>query len=189
MEGWQENQLDWYNSEIGRGTIKNLGVTYDSPSEFFIIPMWVHDQYGIDSVDDMRRHWDLFRDPEDPFRGVFHNCVIAWRCAQINTIKLEAYGLDQHYNNILAENGSALIDALSEPQENNQPVFGYYWAPASLMGAFDWWILEEPAYTDNCWDQILEARDDASLRPIDTACAYRKSLHREVGMVRSRGVR
>ena len=56
--------------------------------------------------------------------------------------------------------------------KNRQPVFGYYWAPTALMGAYDWYVLEEPPYTTECWEQITAARDDESLRPIDQACAY-----------------
>jgi glycine betaine/proline transport system substrate-binding protein len=52
------------------------------------------------------------------------------------------------------------------------PVFGYYWAPTALMGMYDWYVLEEPAFDVEVWDKILAAVDDDSLRPLDGAVAY-----------------
>ena len=57
-------------------------------------------------------------------------------------------------------------------QIKGDPVFGYYWAPTALMGMYDWYILEEPEFDTDVWDNILAAVDDDSLRPIDAACAY-----------------
>lgn len=172
MEGWEQNSIDWYNEEISKGTIENLGMIYEGGPQFFVIPHWVHERYGIDTVFDMKDHWELFRDPDDPTRGVFINCIIGWVCAEINVVKLEAYGLTDHYNIITPGSAEALDAALAEPQERGEPVFGYYWAPTALMGLYDWYILEEPPYSDACWETVTAARDNKSLRPIDEACAY-----------------
>ena len=61
---------------------------------------------------------------------------------------------------------------LAAGQIKDEPVFGYYWSPTSLMGAYDWYILEEPEYTDACWDIVATAQLDPSLRPVSEACAY-----------------
>ncbi len=172
MEGYQQNIRDWYNHEIANGTIENLGMTYEDSPQFFVIPLCGHDQYGINTVDDMKQHLKLFIDPGDPSKGVFYNCIIGWNCEEINTVKLEAYGLDKYYNSISPETGERLRAVLAGHQENRKPVFGYYWAPTSLMGAYDWWVLQEPAYTEPCWDLIVAARTDPKLRPISGACAY-----------------
>ena len=62
--------------------------------------------------------------------------------------------------------------AFKSAQMSHQPVFGYYWAPTALMGKYDWHILKEPPYTDQCWQKISSAVKDRNLRPIDQACAY-----------------
>ncbi|MEE8420549.1 MAG: hypothetical protein V3R92_03720, partial [Dehalococcoidales bacterium] len=41
-----------------------------------------------------------------------------------------------------------------------------------IMGAYDWYILEEPEYDAAIWDQITAAREDKSLRPLSEATAY-----------------
>ena len=172
MEGWEQNFMDWYNEEISHRTIENLGMIYEGGPQFFIIPRWVHERYGIDTVFDMKDYWELFKDPDDPTKGVFINCIIAWKCSEINVVKLEAYGLTYHYNIVSPGSPEALDAALIGPQEKGEPVFGYYWAPTALMGFYDWYILEEPPYSDACWEKVTTARDNKSQRPIDKACAY-----------------
>ena len=172
MEGWQQNRLDWYNENIENGNIVNLGMTYEAGPQFFIIPNWVAEEYKIKTVFDMKDHWELFKDPQDPTKGAFYNGISGWAATDINVVKLEAYGLTRYYNSVLPGSSDALEAALARAQLNRQPVFGYYWAPTALMGAYDWYVLEEPPYTTECWEQITAARDDENLRPIDQACAY-----------------
>jgi glycine betaine/proline transport system substrate-binding protein len=145
---------------------------YEGGPQFFTIPRWVAEQYNIRTVFDMAEHWELFKDPEDPSKGVFYNCIVGWRCAEINSIKMEAYGLTKYYNIVSPGSAAALEAAMARPQQRHQPVFGYYWAPTALMGAHDWYILEEPPYTEEAWAKIAAAQEDESLRPIDEACAY-----------------
>lgn len=172
MEAWQQNRLDWYNEQVEKGNIVNLGMTYEAGPQFWIIPQWVAEEYGIETVFDMQDHWELFKAPQDPSKGVFYNGITGWRCTDQNVVKLEAYGLSKYYNSVTASTSEMLEAALARAQENHTPVFGYYWAPNALMGAYDWHILEEPPHSKEVWENVIATRDDESLRPIDEACAY-----------------
>lgn len=172
LELWEQSRIGWYDEQIEKGSIVNLGVIYEAGPRFFIIPEWVAERYNITTIYDMKDHWELFRDPEDPTKGVFYNCIIGWRCDEINEVKLEAYGLTRYYNLVSPASDDALEAALVRPQQRRQPVFGYYWAPTWLIEAYDWYILEEPPYTPQCWEEITGAVQDESLRPLDQACAY-----------------
>jgi len=172
LEMWQQNMIDWYNEEIGKGTIENLGMTYEGGPQFYMIPTWVHEKYNINTVEDMKEHWELCKDPEDPSKGAFINCIIGWQCAAINEVKMEAYGLTNYYNVISGGGSGAMEAALSGAQKKKEPVFGYYWAPTAIMGMYDWYILEEPEYNKELWAKIVAAKDDPSLRPLSEACAY-----------------
>ncbi len=172
MEMWQQNQIDWYNEEIAAGNIENLGMTYEGGPQFFMIPQWVHEEYGIDTVEDMKDNWELFPDPEDSSKGAFYNCIIGWQCQAINAVKMEAYGLDEFYNLIEPGASGAMEAVLHAAQLKEEPIFGYYWAPTAIMGMYDWYILEEPEYDDDIWAEIIAAKDDPSLRPVDRAVAY-----------------
>ncbi|MDD5037759.1 MAG: glycine betaine ABC transporter substrate-binding protein [Dehalococcoidales bacterium] len=172
MEEWFQNCPDWYDKHIKDGTIEAMGNVLEGGPQFFCIPKWVAEEYNIKTVFDMKDHWELFKDPEDPSKGSFINGIYGWTAWGINDVKLEAYGLYQYYNSISPGSTGAEMAALAGPQKQHQPVFGYYWAPTSLMGMFDWYILEEPEYNDEVWAQILAAIEDPTLRPLDEACAY-----------------
>lgn len=171
VDNWWWYWLDWYNEEIAAGNIESLGISMEPAPSFWVIPQWVHEEYNINTVEDLKENWELFQDPEDPSKGLFINCPPGWQCQQTNRIKLEAYGLTEYYNYIEPSAG-AMEAALAGAQMKNQPVVGYYWAPTALMGMYDWYALEEPEYDADVWDKILAAIDDESLRPIDEACAY-----------------
>ena len=172
LEGWQQNIIEWYNQEIEKGSILNLGMLYEGGPQFFMIPQRVAEEHSIESLEDMKDHWKVFQDPQDPSKGVFYNCIVGWKCANINEVKLEAYGLDQYYNIVSPGSSTALTSVLENAQESSEPVFGYYWEPSPLAAAYDWYVLEEPPYTPECWDKVIAASEDGELRPIDEACAY-----------------
>lgn len=170
-EMWHQNYPEWWDEQISAGSIEPLTEMLEGGPQFWCIPQWVHEEYNINTVDDMKEHWELFKDPADPTKGLFVNSIIGWQCTAINEVKLEAYGLTEYYNSITTTAG-ALEAALAGPQEKHQAVFGYYWAPTALMGMYDWYILEEPEYDPDVWAKVSAAVDDESLRPVDEACAY-----------------
>ncbi len=171
LDLWSSYYLTWYEPAIAAGEIENLGISMEPAPSFWTIPQWVAEEYNIKTVFDMKEHWELFKDPEDPNKGLFINCPIGWQCQMINRIKLEAYGLTEYYN-IIEPSAGAMEAALAGAQKKGEPVFAYYWAPTALMGLYDWYILEEPEYDPDVWDKIQAAIEDESLRPLDEAVAY-----------------
>jgi len=171
-EMWHQNYPEWWDEQISIGNIEPLTDIMEGGPQFFMIPQWVHEEYNINTVFDMKEHWELFKDPEDPSKGAFINCIIGWMCAEINIVKVQAYGLTEYYNIISPGSAGAEQAALAGAQKKHEPVFGYYFAPTALMGMYDWYILEEPEYDAEVWAKVSAATDDASLRPIDEACAY-----------------
>ncbi len=172
VEMWEQNWQDVYDEAIAEGKIENMGPVFEGGPQVWIIPQWMADEYNIKTVYDMKDHWELFKDPEDPDKGVFISCIPGWECEEINEVKFEAYGLTEYYNIIAPGSGGALDAALVGAQKKGDPVFGYYWAPTAIMGAFDWYVLEEPPYNEAVWEKITAARTDKSLRPLAEACAY-----------------
>lgn len=47
LEGWQQNIIDWYDSELEKGSIVNLGMIYEGGPQYFIIPVSVSNEYNI----------------------------------------------------------------------------------------------------------------------------------------------
>jgi len=171
LEMWENVVTGAYDLE-GKQVIFNLGEIYDSGPQFWMIPRWIAEEYGIKSVFDMIDHWQLFRNPENPNKGLFINGLIIWDSSKINTLKLQAYGLDSYFDEIVPNSSAVEEAAFLRAMKNNQPVFGYYWAPTYLMGSYDWYILEEPEYDEEIWNEILSAIEKNDYTSIETACAY-----------------
>lgn len=170
LEFWEQNPS--LKKFFNRNTnAVNLGPIFGDGPQFWIIPKWVSDKYSIITVYDMKKHWHLFANPTNKSKGIFYCGVSGWSCVDINKLKMSAYGLDKYYD--MVEHGSNIaLDATYErSQEKHEPVFGYYWEPASLMGEYEWHKLEEPPYTDECWNSISKAISEKQ-KKISGACSY-----------------
>jgi len=181
MEMWQQNFPENYEEMIASGNVENVGDAYEGGPQFFVIPQYTHEELGINTIADMKDKWEYFKNPENPDKGAFYNCMIGWQCEVVNAIKLEAYGITDTYDIISPGTGGAMIAVLSAAQKKQEHIFGYYWAPTALMGMYDWYVLEEPAYNNTAWDKVAAAQEDESLRPIDEACAY-ENLPVDIGI-------
>ncbi|MBI4299267.1 MAG: hypothetical protein HY666_05875 [Chloroflexi bacterium] len=173
MDTWPQYYLEWYNKETASGNIVDLGMIYKGPPQPWIVPRVIAEKYSIKTVEDLKRPEvvALFKDPENPSKGAFINCIVGWQCAEINRAKLEGYGLDKYYNAINPGSAGAMIAALVGPVKAGTPVFGYYWSPTSLLGLYDWYYIEEPAWTEGCWAEVSKGQFDKSYRP-KQACAF-----------------
>lgn len=163
-----------YIEALDAGTVVDHGEMYTPGSlQHWYVPTYVIEgdpERGIEpmapdlrSVDDLPRYKDLFADPEEPGKGRFYDCIAGWQCEEVNRAKFDAYGLNEHYNRFLPGSSAALATSLVSAVEQGEPWFGYYWAPTWVIGLLDLTILEEPEYTDECWEQIFSGED---------ACAY-----------------
>ena len=50
MEIWPQNKMGWYDEQIARGTIADLGPTFSSGPQFFMISRWMAEQYHIQTI-------------------------------------------------------------------------------------------------------------------------------------------
>jgi len=105
------------------------------------------------SIEDLPKYWKLFKDPEDPRKGIFYTCIPGWECEKINEKKFKAYGLDKHYNILPPGSYAALVGSLAAAIKKGKPWFGYHWAPTWPLGKYDMTPIEEPPYDKKVWDE------------------------------------
>lgn len=185
METWVDNVQESWDKGIADGSIVDLGPNFPNAPQGWYVPTYVIEgdpERGIEpmapdlkSVDDLPRYWEIFRDRENPNRGRFHNGVTGWAASEINVLSLAAYGLDEFYEVMYPGSQAALDASIARAYERGEAWFGYYWEPTWIMGMYDMTLLEEPPYTDACWDE-----DDG-----DYACGYpnvlvRIAVHHEI---------
>ena len=198
MELWRVNLMEWYTEVTTSGDVIDLGDTFEKSTQGFYVPRFVIEgdaERGIEpmapdlkSVDDLAKYKELFQDPEDPNKGLLINCITGWQCATTNRAKMRAYGLDDDYN-ILDPGASAALDAaIAGAYEKGEPILSYYWEPTWLLGVYDMVQIEEPEYTDECWDEVSAFVDDTiTLDEVteNAGCAYEtvgihKGIHKSL---------
>lgn len=203
MELWRANLMDWYIEVTQSGDVIDLGDTYERSTQGWYVPRYVIEgdaERGIEpmapdlkSVSDLPKYKDLFADPEDPSKGLLINCITGWQCAEINKIKVYAYGLDESYNILEPGSSGALDAAIASAYQKGKPVLSYYWEPTWLMGTYDMVQLEEPTYTQECWAEMEKSKNDDREIPFDevqpsAGCAYESmGIHKGInkGLVES----
>src|SRR5690606_35442184 len=179
-EVWTDNVPDLWTEAVTAGTVEQVGLAFDDADQGWFVPRYLVEgdaERGIEaaapdlvSVFDLVEYSALFRDPERPSLGRFYNCVIGWQCELINTVKLNAYGLLPYYTDFKAGTGVAVAASLEGACVRGEPWVGYSWGPTWVLGELDLVNLDEPPYTDECW-QGFTARI-AEPTTATTACAY-----------------
>ncbi|MHC4277842.1 MAG: ABC transporter substrate-binding protein [Planctomycetota bacterium] len=155
IEAWTESTPEAYADGFADGSIVELGIDFADSWQGWLVPTYMIEDgllpEGV-SVADMPDYWELFRDPEDPSKGRFYNCIPGWVCEETNQLKMEAYGLTDYYNVFPSGSSAALSASMLAAYEKGEPWFGYNWQPTPIMGALDMTKLEEPAFDVGIWD-------------------------------------
>lgn len=171
MEIWKENIPEAWHKALTAGKVVELDVNFPDAVQGWYVPRYVIEgdpERGIEpmapdlhSVFDLPRYTALFRDPEEPDKGRFYNCILGWACEVFNTKKLKAYGLDDHYTNFRPGTGEALAAAIVSAYKRGRPILAYYWGPTWVLGVYDLVMLEEPEYNPKDWQRFQESDSPA----------------------------
>jgi glycine betaine/proline transport system substrate-binding protein len=163
METWTENWQELYDEGLAKGKDPNtnegfihLGANFPNSVQGWYVPTYMvkgdakrgikASAPGLKSVSDMPKYWELFKDPEDPSKGLFYSCIPGWSCKTINDKKFEAYGIKKYYNIMEPGSGAALAASMEAAYKRGKPWIGYYWAPTWVLGKLDMTQLEEPPF-------------------------------------------
>ena len=154
MEIWLPNQQVWWDKQIKEGGVIPVGKSLDDNwQSAFVVPTYVVEQNpGLKSVFDLPDHMDLFVTPESDGKALLVGCVIGWACEIHNELQVKAYGLEDviKIQNVGAQ---AALDAhITGSYEKGEPALFYYWGPTKIAADLDLTPLEEPAYSDACWE-------------------------------------
>ena len=165
IEGWKSNQQEAYDEAIAAGDIVDIGtINNDNWQSLFVVPAYVikgDPARGIapmapdlKSVSDLANpeYKELFKNPENPDKGMIITCVPGWECEKINIDQLKAYGLEEHYDLVNPGSGDAMHAALYGAYEKGEPWITYEWGPEWITGKLDLIRLEEPPYDKAVWD-------------------------------------
>ncbi|MCA9838337.1 MAG: hypothetical protein KC422_15580 [Trueperaceae bacterium] len=181
MEVWVDNAPKVYFEGVQNGTVVQLSEVLQGLEGFFV-PRYVI--YGdamrgikamapaLDEVTDLVNYAGVFATASSAQKGVFHNCVVGWKCEYINDYKLEAYGLKPYFINYKMESGLDLEEAIAESYEKGVPFLTYYWTPTWILGEYDMIQLKEPAFDEGVWKRMKESLEKQDGSAPKQAVAY-----------------
>lgn len=142
--------------------IVDLGVNFPGAVQGWFVPRYVVEGdagRGIDavapdlrSIDDLDQLTHLFSMDEQSSTGQLFGGVAGWTAYKINCLKLKAYRLDDNYALTTSASSADLFAALDSAYEAGEPILVYLWSPTWPIARYDLIQLEEPAYSDECWD-------------------------------------
>ncbi|WP_424934515.1 ABC transporter substrate-binding protein [Amaricoccus macauensis] len=70
--------------------------------------------------------------------SMFNNCPDGWGCRIVNDNLIPAFDLEGSGIEIFNHgSGETLATSMASAYENEEPWFGYYWAPTALLGKYD----------------------------------------------------
>jgi len=171
MEVWGSNTPPSWDAGVAAGKLVALGVNFPDAVQGWFVPKYLvrgdkAPAPDLVSVADLPRHKALFRDPEEPGKGRFLNCIAGWQCEFTNTKKLHAYGLLDHFTNFRPGTGAALDAAILSAIKRRRPVLFYYWGPTWLLGQIGEAVvrLEEPPHDPGTWKALLQEKDPRRVR-------------------------
>lgn len=159
MEVWKDNVTEVWNRGLRRRQVVEVGTNFPDAVQGWYVPRYLVEGEnarapGLTGVSDLVAHKALFTDPEEPDKGRFYNCIAGWNCEVINSAKLSAYDLDEHFTNFRPGTGAALAAAIASAYVREQPIVTYYWGPTWVLGKYDMVMLEEPAFDPDIFNAL-----------------------------------
>jgi glycine betaine/proline transport system substrate-binding protein len=179
MEIWVD-QMPPYHPALEAGQVVELGNSVDDTVQGWWVPTYMiegDEERDIEPmtpdlrhVDDLPQYWEVFQDPEDSDKGRLYDGIAGWEAERINEVKFAYYGLDEYYNRFLPGSGAALDTSLLTAYNQGDPWLGYMWTPTWIAGQLDLTLIEEPEYSDECWEEVQAAVEEE--RTPETSCAW-----------------
>ena len=97
----------------------------------------------LKTIDDLADYWEVFKDPENPSKGVFYNAPADYLAANVLNHKLETYGLTDYYNIVTPGSQSAEDATLKAAYDKGEPWVGYGFVVSYMYSQFDLIKLED----------------------------------------------
>ncbi len=142
MESWHSNFMEVYDKAIASGDIVDLGQNMPDAPQGWWIPRYLTE--GADapapdlkSVADLPKYWKLFKDPEDPAKGLVYMGTAGWSATKVSEDIFKQYGLADTFNQGVPGSSAALAATMVGAYKQRKPWVGYYWAPTPILGKLD----------------------------------------------------
>jgi len=155
MEAWLPNLQDEWDQGLITGSVIPLGKSLDvNWQSAFVVPAYLikgDPQTGtvpvapdLVTVQDLRKHQELFATPWSNGRAGLMSCLVTWKCAKINRAQVKAYDLGDVIELKEAATSEELLASLRKAYKQRKPWLGYMWGPTKIDEELELTRLAEP---------------------------------------------
>ena len=132
-ELWTNATGQVYERLKEEGRVVELGAVLDPGGvDAWWIPAYLAEEHPeLTTIDGILENPDLVGNR-------FHNCPEGWGCRVFNDNLLPAFGVEDAGIEVFNHgSGETLATSIASAFENEEPWFGYYWAPTAVIGRYD----------------------------------------------------
>ena len=142
------NTAPEYDEIEAEGRIETLAdVLSDGGIEAFWVP-----RYLVDEHPELATMDGILANPE-LVGGRFHNCPDGWACRVVNDNLAKAWDFEGHGMEVFDHgSGETLTTSVAAANENEEPWFGYYFAPTSVLGKYDMVMVDMGPHVEEAHD-------------------------------------
>jgi glycine betaine/proline transport system substrate-binding protein len=151
MESWHSNFPEVYKKGIDSGDLIDLGQNMPDAPQGWWVPRYLVE--GDDAVApklksaaDLAQYSELFKDPEDPSKGIVYGGVAGWGQLTFSEDIFNENKLEDTFNFGIAGSNAALAGTMAGAYKKREAWVGYYWAPTAIMGKLDMIRLKGSEY-------------------------------------------
>ncbi|MBF9014656.1 MULTISPECIES: ABC transporter substrate-binding protein [unclassified Oceanispirochaeta] len=142
MESWHSNVPEIYKEGIESGDMIDLGKNLPDAPQGWWIPRYLVEgpdapAPDLKTVADLPKYAHLFKDPEDPSKGLIYGGVAGWGQLTVSEDFFKEYNLEETFNLGIAGSGTALAGTMVGAYKKKEAWCGYYWAPTAVLGKLD----------------------------------------------------
>lgn len=170
-ELWMNTIKDQIDRAVGEDRLTVVGNVLEDPAknagEGWWIPRYMLEKTPeLATIEGVKKHPELFKDPEDPGKGRVVGCPSGWAC-QINTANLfNAFDMEQAgFNLVDPGSGAALAGAIKKAYNRGQGIISYYWAPTSLLSELDMVRVELAPFNAKEFDSCIAVANCPDPKP------------------------
>jgi len=132
-ELWLNSTGEVYTRLEEEGRVLRLGAVLEPGG----VEGWWVPSYLVDAHPELATIEGVLANP-DLVGGMFHNCPEGWGCRIANDNLIPAFGVEEAGFEVFNHgSGETLATSMASAYENEEPWFGYYWAPTALLGTYD----------------------------------------------------